>query len=718
MGGPRLEMSALGRILLSVLGLAVLLLLGRGCSASMESGLADTGGGSGDGDAAVADGAKPVCTEGVDKDGDGYGIGCPAGKDCDDNDANTYPGAPEICDGKDNDCDGTIDEGVANACGTCGSGCKKLGDKAFPIDKTTDSNVKDASGVGLDKNGDLILDSTKMNFNYMWIANTYDQSGSTCTDYSTCRGTLSKVDTVNLKEVGRYFTTTCKSKSSSTSCVDINGKAITAEFAHTPSRTAVDYNFDVWVANRAFGGQPSATKIANDTSDCIDRNGNGKIDTSKDQNKDGKIEWDCDGDGVPDTSKTTCTGSYAGLSPEFLGDDDECILFTVNYGDANDYGRSICLDSGVDVGAGNAWVGTHNHGTVNRYYKINGSTGALAGPYDMPSGHQPYGCVVDSSSILWSSGLEMTTSGSTTVYSGTLGYLNTASPTSVGSLLKPTSVSAVSFYGIALDSSNNIWLGGFDSGHVYRYRPTRTSFSTLGSGAWTTVKHPTAFDYTRGIAADKRGKIWVAINTGYIWRVDQSLADGDHDLTTSTDYWDANGTTIIGVGVDFAGDVWGISYTSSRASRLDVDSAGDPKTPVTTSSKYVSVGTEPYTYSDFTGYGLQNFTRPQGRYVYQLQPCPSGIKATWKKVTWTATTPSGTSVQLRVRSGDSETSMGSWFGAYQTSPATLDKTASTPLAPNPSYFLQVEFTLKTTIKNTTPTLSAINVGYECSTTPT
>ena len=32
--------------------------------------------------------------------------------DCDDNDAASYPGAAEICDGKDNNCDGQIDEGV------------------------------------------------------------------------------------------------------------------------------------------------------------------------------------------------------------------------------------------------------------------------------------------------------------------------------------------------------------------------------------------------------------------------------------------------------------------------------------------------------------------------------------------------------------------------------------------------------------------------------
>jgi hypothetical protein len=73
--------------------------------------------------------------QGCDHDGDGF----PAGMDCNDNDPNVFPGAPETCgDMRDNNCDGRIDEN----CGGCMPGnpnCDADGD-GFPAGMDCDDN--------------------------------------------------------------------------------------------------------------------------------------------------------------------------------------------------------------------------------------------------------------------------------------------------------------------------------------------------------------------------------------------------------------------------------------------------------------------------------------------------------------------------------------------------------------------------------------------------
>ncbi len=65
-------------------------------------------------------GAPPIqsCTS----PGSNWILASTPGIDCDDEDASVYPGAPELCDGKDNDCNGQVDEGfnVGQPCGTNG----------------------------------------------------------------------------------------------------------------------------------------------------------------------------------------------------------------------------------------------------------------------------------------------------------------------------------------------------------------------------------------------------------------------------------------------------------------------------------------------------------------------------------------------------------------------------------------------------------------------
>ncbi|MFH1131870.1 MAG: hypothetical protein V1754_11085 [Pseudomonadota bacterium] len=540
--------------------------------------------------------------------------------------------------------------------------------KAFPTDQNQDPGVKVADGVSLDSNGDLTLGKTSVDFNFMWIANTDD-------DY---RGTISKIDTVAMKEVARYYTITCNSNGLSSDCLDLHGRPIQPDYQNRPSRTAVDYNFDVWVANRAFNGQPSVTKIANDRSDCIDRNKNGKIDTSSDLNGDGKIDL---------------------TSAEFVGEDDECVLFTINYGDQGNTGRSVCLDEGVAGRSSDAWVGTY-HRAVNVFYRIDGTTGKLFGPYSLVGGHHVYGCVVDSYGILWSTDWD----------EGRLAYLNTKNPTQVGTPMQ-TPWYTPHLYGITLDAQGWIWVGGLDSQGVYRYAPNRTSFSTLGKGEWTRVVYPQSLGQSRGIAADDRGKVWVATHTSggsNIFRTEQSVGPGVQDQSASNNYWPVTGTETIGVGVDFSGNVWAVSYYANMASRLDVDSTGDPILPATGQTNTVRVGEHPYTYSDFTGFGLKTFTRPQGRYTYQLS-CENSELATWKKVSWKTTTPPNTSVTVQVRSGDSETSFGQWIGPSDTSPWTLNT-----LVPNPSMLLQIEFLLERKDTTDTPVLHDFTVEYSCS----
>ncbi|MFZ5786240.1 MAG: hypothetical protein ACOY3Y_07330 [Acidobacteriota bacterium] len=591
----------------------------------------------------------------------------------------------------------------------------------FPIDPAKDPNVLDANGVRLDQNGDLVLDAGMSAFNYLWIANTWDPGGAALCGWETespdlarCRGTVSKIDATAMREVARYLSTVCTSKSGPTGCADVNGSPIQRLHRHTPSRTAVDFNFDVWVANRSVhGGQPSATKIANDPKDCKDRNGNGVIDTSRDQNGDGRITIDCNGDGLPDGAATKCTVTgLAGKPPEFLGDDDECLLFTVNYAEPGDIGRPICLDTGKNnVGASTAWVGTHdrpdNGRGNNRFYGINGNTGKIESTVVLPAGHRSYGCTADANHVIWS-----------TDTAGSLAFFSTQGAHPVGPLIKPPwparAGAEILLYGIAVDGDDRIWLGGYDAYWVLRYRPDRASFASLGQGVWS------RFDLaqgriTRGIAADNRGKVWVAVEGGQILRIDQGLPDGSHNLATTSSVWPIAAHEVIGVGVDTAGNVWGIGHGNSVASRLDVDASGNV---VSGSTKEVQTGASPYTYSDFTGYGLMHFVRPQGRYLYQHRPCPGGQRATWQSVTWLATKPAGTQVVLRVRSGDGTTSYGPWSGEWSASPAQLGPGSPGAIKPNPSNFLEVEFTLKNgTGTTTSPILHEYKLSYTCVVAP-
>ena len=232
--------------------------------------------------------------------------------DCLDNDPTVYPGGTEICDGKDNNCNGVVDEGVKNACGNCDPACTStlLGTPGTPFTPTPNNSQNIAQNPN---NGSLGLTSQALNTQFAWVAN--DTSG-----------TVSKIDTVTGKEVARYCQALKTGVTNFTSGKDPTGATYDTRAEPTVcagcggcnrgSRTAVDKSGNVFIANRAHDPTPyqgTYTKIAASANGCIDVNGDGTIQTSADLN----------GDGVIDPNSNLPVGSR-----EYWAELDECILWT------------------------------------------------------------------------------------------------------------------------------------------------------------------------------------------------------------------------------------------------------------------------------------------------------------------------------------------------------------------------------------------------------
>jgi hypothetical protein len=112
----------------------------------------------------------PPCTD-ADRDGFSAGPGCVGTVDCDDASPTIFPGAAEVCNEADDDCDGAVDEGfdldtdVGN-CGGCGIACDfrnaaggacDRGECVFDacVDGFDDCNRDGIDGCEVDLNTDL-----------------------------------------------------------------------------------------------------------------------------------------------------------------------------------------------------------------------------------------------------------------------------------------------------------------------------------------------------------------------------------------------------------------------------------------------------------------------------------------------------------------------------------------------------------------------------------
>lgn len=535
-----------------------------------------------------------------------------------------------------------------------------------------------ASGVTLDPMGNLVLNTGSTEFHFMWIANSL-------TDW------VSKYDTRTGKEVGRYFSVIPKDCAGSAGPPCASGQPVNLRpnnpnsGAMSPSRTAIDIYGDMWVANRAPSQQGSVTKIANDLNSCIDRNGNGTIETSRDLNNDGNISTNpADGEMIIPTDFSN-PNQY-----------DECVLFTQPVGTPGSdiSGRAVAISKGLEGTAGDVWVGVYRD---KRFYKLNAANGQIVAQSGLLT-QGPYGGIVDGNQRLW------------VVYPGqaVLALIDTANGNVVMDNIAPPSGMSCGAYALGVDGKARVWLPGLSAGAVAcRYDHATQSWARFDFSGQVCQPSGMSMGRGRGIAVDDQGVVYMSADYGvasvnHLIRFDAETGVVQPFAGAAcVDATDANSQNSIGVGLDGDGHPWVNNY-SGNVVKVDKVTGAITRTQQQPSGLY--------TYSDFTGYQLKRFTAPRGIYRKDFVACDE--TGEWLSVTWDATTPPNTAVRVYVKVANTQADLNNTatmrYGPFSTSPADL-KAAGVPKGK----FFRVEFELTSSNGTSTPVLKSFSVKWSC-----
>ncbi|MFP2933588.1 hypothetical protein ACLESO_52295, partial [Pyxidicoccus sp. 3LG] len=568
----------------------------------------------------------------------------------------------------------------------------------FDLDGGVSSGAVVVDGVQVDPNdGAIILGGGSTALAFAWIANNN-------------ASTVSKFDTRTGQEVGRYH-----------AVIPLDGQGqpngLRGNEGHNPSRTAVDLFGDVWVANRALNVQGSVTKIANSKAYCRERNGIAGIQTSEDKNGDGRID--------PATEM---------IIPQNWADPtqyDECLLFSTPVGPASTdavKARAMAIGQGIEGSAGDIWVGIWANA---RLIKLDPETGQQvpvngSGAMDIEvfsTGQGPYGAAIDGQQRLW-------------LVSASLNPLKLALvDTANGAVVRidnrafispPAALGTSGAYGLAVDGKDRVWVAGWSSGaRAFRY--THNGLSTA-LGEWSMFDFSSAISQIntkmrrgRGIAADDEGFIWMSSDQGTLPGNDaqtrgasqligfngdtgaiKRLQWSDSQQVDFIDATDSNSNTAIGVGMDADNNPW-VNNNSGNVMRVDRESGAILRTARQSSGLY--------TYSDFTGYQLRNFTAPSGTYKQIFTGC--GSNTIWRTAVWDVVKPAGTDMAVYITASNRRDGLdnpANRKGPFVSQPVDLVAAG----VPKGNY-LRIEFELRSTDRAlaNTPRLKSFDVSFEC-----
>jgi hypothetical protein len=388
------------------------------------------------------------------------------------------------------------------------------GDAGLPkLDVGAFGDVGRPAGCGVE-GGDV-------EFSYAWPANTGEN-------------TVSKINTLTVMEEGRYLTQPA----------GVSGGS--------PSRTSVNLNGAVAVANRGDSGTPGAsgiTVIAAREEDCIDHDGDGTITTS------------------------------SGFGDVLPWGEDECVLWHTPFDEVSNrpvawtsgtLNRDTCKWEGADVWTGTS-VGNPADTTQAHVYLLDGETGeieqeVLIAGWCEGDARTLYGGAVDSNNDFWFVGA----------------YTNCVGHVSYDDLSYEVIVGGSTPYGMIVDSKDRVWKA---NGTMSRYDPATATWMQASCNQGCTA-----------LAQGPDGGIWVggAGSTPYtVFHVDPETMVvlggwSPAELPGLDMPW--------GLSFDAEGYLWAIEM-GNQVYKIDIETG---EHWIFDNSAFM------YTYSDFTGYGLSN----------------------------------------------------------------------------------------------------------------
>ena len=327
-----------------------------------------------------------------------------------------------------------------------------------------------------------------------------------------------------------------------------------ADSAGNPSRTSVSFTGDVAVANRHGG----LTKFYADPADCVESNGMPGIQTSA--GAPDVLAWDVEECRAWYTEFPTTNQRPVAWAPPDDPENVDCDrpasqrLWTVG-----------STNPGIVPGTGGAGGATA--------WLVNGDDGSILETVDvaMFNGSQlgAYGGAVDRAGDLFFSSQGALTFGNNSLVRVTIDALD------VTIWAIPPEIAP---YGITVDHNGRVWLSSMLGSSAARFDPETETWDIVDG----------SFLSQAGLQEHPSGQMWIGTNVGAIQVDVETLALGNVFVPDG-------GGDVKGISVDADGFVWAINQFAHKI---------DPATGV-------AVGTysglsSPYTYSDMTGWALQN----------------------------------------------------------------------------------------------------------------